>query len=341
MNHKCDPRNHLRNVQLLERLLAPTQVGGTDVVASMERLEQELRVVRQRFGEDEQNSGDRYTWCAFRKSICPKILRHHLAVQASSIDSLEKQRLTIEKFLGCWCPCQDQGRQERRQRKRQRKQAREVRWQVLLVWPCDGGLSEEGCWEAKCTPPQSPRASDPKPKGRGNDGKGKKGASSLHEWPDGHDDQSSGERTDEEVAGLFIGAVSRHERYNRRDWQAWEKFQNGDVESLKFSVMDKLHKPLVVACMVVAAGNRIVLQPENQGGSFIEDVRSKHRKRIFERSGENVLPCWVVKQTSQKRLALLVLSRLRKPICNCRNEHGRERREKCSCECRRVWLDEC
>ena len=44
----------------------------------------------------------------------------------------------------------------------------------------------------------------------------------------------------------------------------------------------------------------------NQGGSFIEDVRSKRRKRIFERNGAYVLPCWVVKQTSQKRLAPLV-----------------------------------
>ena len=64
------------------------------------------------------------------------------------------------------------------------------------------------------------------------------------------------------------------------------KFQIGDVQNLKFSVMDKLHKPLVAACKVVAAGNRIVLQPENQGGSFIEDVRSKRRKRIFDRKME-------------------------------------------------------
>ena len=62
------------------------------------------------------------------------------------------------------------------------------------------------------------------------------------------------------------------------------KFQNGDVQSLKFSVMDKPHKPLVAACKVVAAGNRIVLQPENQGGSLIEYVRSMRRRRIFERS---------------------------------------------------------
>ena len=52
---KYDPRNQLRNMQLLERLLAPSQVGYSDVFASMERLEQELRVVRQRFGDDAQN----------------------------------------------------------------------------------------------------------------------------------------------------------------------------------------------------------------------------------------------------------------------------------------------
>ena len=55
LNHKYDPRNTLRNVQVLERLLAPMQVGHADVVASMERLEQELRVVRQRYGDDVQN----------------------------------------------------------------------------------------------------------------------------------------------------------------------------------------------------------------------------------------------------------------------------------------------
>ena len=85
-------------------------------------------------------------------------------------------------------------------------------------------------------------------------------------------------------------------------------FQVGDVQNLKFIVVDKLHKPLVAACKVVAAGNRIVLRPENQFGSFIEDVRSKRRKRIFERNGVNVLPCWIVKQNSQKPLALLVKS---------------------------------
>ena len=58
------------------------------------------------------------------------------------------------------------------------------------------------------------------------------------------------------------------------------KFQTSDVWNLKFSVKDKLPKPLVAACKVVAAGNRIVLQPRNQGGSFIEDVRSKQETNL-------------------------------------------------------------
>ena len=55
-------------------------------------------------------------------------------------------------------------------------------------------------------------------------GKSRKGASSFAEWPDGQEDQPSGEKANK-VASLFIGAVNRHERYNRRDWQAWEKIQ--------------------------------------------------------------------------------------------------------------------
>ena len=95
LNHKYDPRNPLRNIQLLEKLLAQSQVGCADVVASMEGLEQELRVVRQRFGDDVQNLRKSIHMVCIQKT-CPKTLRDHLAVQASSIDSPEKQRQTIE-----------------------------------------------------------------------------------------------------------------------------------------------------------------------------------------------------------------------------------------------------
>ena len=82
--------------------------------------------------------------------------------------------------------------------------------------------------------------------------------------------------------------------------------------------MDKLHNPLVAACKVVAAGNRIVLQPEDRGRSFIEDVRSKRRKRIFDRNGVYVLPCWVVTGNSQERLAQKRLELLDKSCPNDR-----------------------
>ena len=98
LNHKYDPRTPFRNIPLRKKLLAPSQVGCSDVVASMERLEQELRVVRQRFGDDVQNLWKSIHMSCIQK-ICPKILRDHLAVEAASNDSGEKQRLTIERFL--------------------------------------------------------------------------------------------------------------------------------------------------------------------------------------------------------------------------------------------------
>ena len=64
-------------------------------------------------------SGNRSTWCGSRRSV-RRFLRDHLGVQASSIDSPEQQRLTIEKFLQANAygpgatpmdvdaPCQDQ-----------------------------------------------------------------------------------------------------------------------------------------------------------------------------------------------------------------------------------------
>ena len=67
-------------------LFAPSEVGYSDVVASMERLEQELRVVSQRFGDDVQN-----LWNLIHRvciqNICQMILRDHFAVQAASADT--------------------------------------------------------------------------------------------------------------------------------------------------------------------------------------------------------------------------------------------------------------
>ena len=98
LHHKCDPRNPMRNIQMLENLLAPMQVGCTDVVATLEKLEQELRVVRHRFGDNVENIWKSIHMVCIQK-ICPKTLRDDFAVQASSMNSPEKQKLTIEKFL--------------------------------------------------------------------------------------------------------------------------------------------------------------------------------------------------------------------------------------------------
>ena len=233
LNHKYDPRNSLRIIQLLSRLLAPTQVDHIDVVAIMERLEQELRVVHQRFGDDVQNLW-RSTHMVCIQKIFPKILRYHLAVQASSMDSPGKQRFTIEKFLqanvhGTAASPMDvdalaKTKGGKKGGKGKDKSSTPEKFDGNCFW-CGSyrHVMEKAAGKPKAN--QLSRASDPKPKGKGKGGKGKKGASSLGEWPDGQDDHPSGEKPNEEVAGLFIGDASRHERYNRRDWPAWERIQ--------------------------------------------------------------------------------------------------------------------
>ena len=57
------------------------------------------------------------------------------------------------------------------------------------------------------------------------------------------------------------------------------KFQTSDVWNLKFSVMDKLPKPLVAACKV-GSWQSYCASAKNQGGSFIEDVRSKQETNL-------------------------------------------------------------
>ena len=278
----------------------------------MKRLEQELRVVRQRFGDDVHGSGE----------------------TPMDVDALAKTKGGRKG---------GKGKDEEPETKK-----------------FDSHCHRCGAYAHVMKDCREKAAGKTKNKGKGKGCQGKKGSSSLEECPDGRDEHLSGAKSSEEVAGLFVGAVDRREKYkySQREWQAWEeilkeaqqqwesykagnmsansvdpersrridltidsgcaacgalqegvasavgmqelgrapqeyvaanaekihellfktptlKFQNGDVQNLKFSVMEKLHKPLVAACKVVSAGNRIVLQPENQGGSFIEDVRSK------------------------------------------------------------------
>ena len=88
---------------------------------------------------------------------------------------------------------------------------------LLLVWstrPCDEGLPKEGSWKPKTA--QSPRTSEPKVKGKGRGGQGKKGAS-LDEWPDVQEGQPSGDKSGEKVPSLFMGAVDKYGKYNRSE----------------------------------------------------------------------------------------------------------------------------
>ena len=216
------------------------------------------------------------------------------------------------------------------------------------MWPHDGGLSEESCWEATGSevprdgPIRSQRAKAKVAKARRErrplmNGQMVKKISHLVRKPDSQAwgnptgnfcanavDAELGERIDLTIdsgcaaCALLAGVASQELNRTPQEYIAANaekirelgfkiralKFQNGDLQNLKFSVMDILHRPWVAACKVVAAGDQVVLQPEKQGGSFTEDVRSKRRKRILERNGV----CWVVKQNSQKRLAPLVES---------------------------------
>ena len=219
LNHKYDPRNPPRNTQLLEKLLAPSQVGYADVVASMERLLQELRVVRQRFGDDVQNLWKSIHMVCIQK-ICPKFLRNHLAVQASSIDSPEKQGLTIEKFLqanvhGAGATPMDvdalaKTKGGKKGGKGKDKEPEAKKFDGNCFWCGAPGHVMKDCRKKAAGKPetvQSPRTPEPKAKGKGKGGQGKKGASSLDGWPDGQEEQPSGEKAGDEVASLFMGSV--------------------------------------------------------------------------------------------------------------------------------------
>ena len=181
LNHKCDPRNPLRNIQLLERLLAPTKVVL------------DVRVVRQRFGNEVENLWKSIHMVCIQK-ICPKILRDHLAVQAASIDSPEKQRLTIEKFRQAnvhrtrASPMDVDARAKtnggKKGGKGTDKGSKSEKFGGNCNWRSVYGHMQKDCWAKaaeKPKVPRSPRGPDLKPKGNSKGGKGKKGASSLDE----------------------------------------------------------------------------------------------------------------------------------------------------------------
>ena len=179
----------MRNIQFLEKMLAPTQVGCSDVVGehgetSSKRCELFVRdlVMMSR------TSGNRYTYCASKK-ICLKILRDHLAVQAASVDSLEKCRLTIEKFLepnvhGSGASPMDidalaKTKGGKKGGKGKDKESMSKKFDGNCFWCGAHSHRMEDCQKKVVGMPQAPkslRGSDPKPKGKGKGSKGKKGS---------------------------------------------------------------------------------------------------------------------------------------------------------------------
>ena len=98
LNYRFDPTSPLRNLQMLEKLIAPPQVGFGEVVKAVEKWEQQMRICKSRCGDSIEELWKQIHMVCIQK-MCPKALKDHLAVQASVIDSPEKQKVAIDKFL--------------------------------------------------------------------------------------------------------------------------------------------------------------------------------------------------------------------------------------------------
>ena len=398
LNHRFDPMNPLRILQMLRKLLRPSQVGFDQVTQAIEKWEQDFRILKHRCGDDIRRLWEQIHMVCIQE-ICPKTLKDHLAVQASSIDSPDKQKVAVERFLqanvhGSGASPMDidalakgKGGGKGKYGKGG-KSASSDKFEGECHWCLKKGHMVKDCWDKQAGKPRAKGSQaekgDKGAKGRGKD-KGKaswqnrKGANSLEEWP-GDGEPASGET----AGGLFIAAVDTLTRYTREERSAWsmiqqraqqewreyktgkpqsqvnelstgervdltidsgaavcgippdsakdvpvEKikgptkeyiaangdsitelgkksptlaFQNGDVEKLDFKVM-KIHKPLVAVSKIVAARNRVVFQPEDAGGSFIENLKTKTKKRVYEKHGVYVLPSWVVDKPAAEHLA--------------------------------------
>ena len=155
------------------------------------------------------------------QKICPKILRDHFAVQAASIEHGSGASSTDVD-----AHAKTKGGKKGAKGKDKGGKSKKIAGNCFRCGAY--GHTREDCQKKAAGKPQvpkSPRGPDSKPKGKGKGGKGKKGASSLGEWPDGQENPPSGEKAIEEVAGLFVRAVSRHERDSQRDLQSWERIR--------------------------------------------------------------------------------------------------------------------
>ncbi len=74
-------------------------------------------------------------------------------------------------------------------------------------------------------------------------------------------------------------------------------FQNGDLHKMKFAVMD-LQRIIVAVSRMVKAGNRVVFDSAENGGSYIYNKKSGRYHVIHERNGVYVVPIWIRRPTT-------------------------------------------
>ena len=238
LNHRFDPMNPLRNLQLLEQLIQPPQAKFEDVVAGIEKWEQKMRITRTRLGDDIETLWKNIHMVCIQK-ICPKTLKDHLAVQAASIDSPDKQKVAIEKFLQANVHVNGaspmdldalaKGKGGGKGGKPGGKTDKGDKFEGECNWCKKKGHKEAECWQKAAGKPRTPEKqagnADGGDKGGGKgDGKGakgdpkkqRKGAVSLERWPGGESVVSTNS-----AGGLFVGAVDQASRYSDADWQAW------------------------------------------------------------------------------------------------------------------------
>ena len=124
--------------------------------------------------------------------------------------------------------------------KRKDKEPETTMFDGNCFWCGTHGHAMKDCRKKAARKPktaQSPRTPDTKAKGKCKGSQGKKRATAFDEWPDGQEEPPSGEKSGQEAASLFMGAVDRRakrnrregpyrrEKYDQRDWQAWERIQ--------------------------------------------------------------------------------------------------------------------
>ena len=162
------------------------------------------------------------------QKICPKILRDHLTVQAASIDSPEKQRLTIENFLqanvhgsGATPMDVDALAKSKRGGKGEDKGGKSKKCDGNCFWCGAYGHMMEDCQKKAAGKPQSPKSREGPIRRRRAKAKVAKARKARHP-------STSGQMV--RKLSRLMRKLSRRlqvssERYSQRDWQAWERVQ--------------------------------------------------------------------------------------------------------------------